>query len=370
MSGSDPYPPPGEHPPGGYYPAPGTPASTPAPPAGHPGYQPPGYVPSGASTPPPLAAAHKPGAIPLRPLGLGDIYDAAFKIIRFNPRATVGSAVIVTSVAMLIPVAITAFLSFTIEFSATTVDSSGSPELTGYAGWFGAYGALILGTILSAIGMIMVTGMNAHVALAAATGRRLGLGEAWAATLGKRWRLIGLTVLLFLGTVLTGGLAVLILVVMALLLDTVMTVLLVVVTGLGLAVLLIWLWVRLYYLAVPPLMLEDVGVFGAIGRAFRLTRAQFWRTFGIALLTVVITQIAGTMLSTPVTLLGVVLLLSDPNGLGVFFYVLANAIGSVVAAALVSPFVTTVTSLQYLDQRIRKEAFDLELMARAGIIDS
>ena len=32
-----------------------------------------------------VAAAHKPGAIPLRPLGLGDMYDAAFKIIRFNP---------------------------------------------------------------------------------------------------------------------------------------------------------------------------------------------------------------------------------------------------------------------------------------------
>ena len=37
-----------------------------------------------------LGAAHKPGAMPLRPLGLGDIYDAAFRIIRFNPKATVG----------------------------------------------------------------------------------------------------------------------------------------------------------------------------------------------------------------------------------------------------------------------------------------
>jgi hypothetical protein len=32
-----------------------------------------------------LGAAHKPGAMPLRPLTLGDMYDAAFRIIRFNP---------------------------------------------------------------------------------------------------------------------------------------------------------------------------------------------------------------------------------------------------------------------------------------------
>ena len=33
-------------------------------------------------------SAHKPGAIPLRPLVLGDIFDGAFRIIRYNPRAT------------------------------------------------------------------------------------------------------------------------------------------------------------------------------------------------------------------------------------------------------------------------------------------
>ena len=72
---------------------------------GHPLYQHPSYQPGM------LGAAHKPGAIPLRPLQLGDIYDAAFRIIRFNPKATVGSAVLVTAVAMLIPVLVTAVLT-------------------------------------------------------------------------------------------------------------------------------------------------------------------------------------------------------------------------------------------------------------------
>ena len=78
-------------------------------------------------------AAHKPGAIPLRPLSLGDMYDAAFKIIRFNPRATVGSAVLVAAIAMAIPVLATAALgaaldlSMTNELTGSSAGGSGAP---------------------------------------------------------------------------------------------------------------------------------------------------------------------------------------------------------------------------------------------------
>ena len=86
-----------------YPPPPGWDAPPPAPPT----------HPYGVASAPPvvsMGAAHKPGAIPLRPLGIGDMYDAAFKIIRFNPRATVGSAVLVAAVAMAIPILVTAAL--------------------------------------------------------------------------------------------------------------------------------------------------------------------------------------------------------------------------------------------------------------------
>lgn len=379
MSGSDSYPPPGGQPPvpqpqEGWFPAPGYP-----PPGGEgQGYVPGGYPPpagvvnqqwAGAAAPPPsIAAPHKPGAIPLRPLGLGDIYDASFKIIRFNPSATVGSSVIVTSLAMLIPVLVTGVLTF-----ATGVDmniDAENPQAEDMTGLISGYGSLIVGYLLQTVGMIMVTGMNAHVAMAAAIGRRLSLGEAWAATQGRRWRLVGLTLLILLGTLALAALIVLVIVVVSLVADTVAAVILGVLLSIGGLALIAWVWARTFYLAVPPLMLEQVGVFGAFGRAFRLTRRQFWRTFGIAILTIFITQIAGGMLSAPVTLVGEFLLAADPAGRGFFWFVLANAIGSVLSAAIVSPFTTTVTSLQYIDQRIRKEAFDLELMGRAGILGS
>ena len=51
-----------------------------------------------------MPVAHKPGAIPLRPLVLSDIFDGAFRIIRYNPRATIGAAVLVSAVAMIVPI--------------------------------------------------------------------------------------------------------------------------------------------------------------------------------------------------------------------------------------------------------------------------
>ena len=155
--------------------------------------------------------------------------------------------------------------------------------------------------MLQTIGLILVGGMIAHVVAAAAIGRRLTLEQAWAATRGKRWRLVGLTATLGLALTLHpralraqlgagraggGRLA-----------------------GAGWSTassacplflaFLVWFWVRVYYLPVPALMLEPVGVFGAIGRGYHLTRGAFWRTFGIALLTVVIAQAAGAVLAMP-----------------------------------------------------------------------
>jgi len=314
-----------------------------------------------------LGAAHKPGAIALRPLQLGDMYDAAFRIIRFNPKATVGSAVLVTAVAMLIPVVVTAVLTWSVNLSL----DPGSDGFTGAeaAGLVGALGSLLLGTVLQSLGLILVTGMVAHVTMAAAVGKKLSLGEAWAATAGKRLKLVGLVLLLGLMLVLLIALFVLIWVAAVTTVD-----------GAGglfgfflvsvpaFVAVLWWFWIRIYYLPVPALMLEDVGVFGAIERGHALTRKVFWRVFGIALLTAIITSIAGSMLGVPVTMVMDALLNGGLDSqYAALSLTLVNAVSSVVQAAFVAPFTAAVTSLQYVDQRIRKEAFDVELMTRAGI---
>lgn len=315
-----------------------------------------------------LGAAHKPGAIPLRPLGLGDIYDAAFRIIRFNPKATVGSAALVAAIAFVLPVLVTAVFSFAGEL---TFDSE-SNELADVMPLLGVAGALLVGVAVSAVGTVLVTGLIAQVTAAAAIGRRLSLGEAWAATRGKRWRLLGLTAVLATAGMLIVGAYVL------------LWVLVVVASGDEVAPIVLWglfsfpviccamlaFWIRVYYLPVPALMMEPIGVFGAIARGYRLTRGQFWRTLGIALLTVLLVGVAANIIAAPFSFAAPLAAGAAPERFALLAAVAAQALIQVVSSALITPFISTVTSLQYLDQRMRKEAYDVELMRLAGVTAS
>ncbi|RNL61154.1 hypothetical protein EFK50_17435 [Nocardioides marmoriginsengisoli] len=384
MSDQGSYPPPGQVPPGsGPVPPPAQPWFPPPPvhqPAGpppgygypqpgpaQPGQAPPGWPQPGyPGYPPPMMAAHKPGAIPLRPLRLGDIYDAAFKIIRINPGSTVGSAVLVTAVAMAIPIAVTGVLTAFLDLSLVDLESE-SQDAADLAGFLSAYGSMLIGGILQSFGLLFVTAMITHVTAAAAIGRKLSLGEAWAATQGKRWRLVGLAFFLGAATLLYLALVIGLIVLFAVTLPNAAAVLLGLTLGFGGLAGLVFGWVRVYYLAVPPLMLEPIGVFAALGRAFTLTAQQFWRTFGIAVLTLMITQFIGGILSVPFSIGGVIATATASGEASLMIFVITNALGSVVAAAFVTPFTSSVTAVQYLDQRIRKEGYDVELLARAGV---
>jgi membrane-anchored glycerophosphoryl diester phosphodiesterase (GDPDase) len=146
-----------------------------------------------------------------------------------------------------------------------------------------------------------------------------------------------------------------------------------VVVGVGLAailgVLLIWFWVRVRALAVPTLMLEPVGIFGALRRAVRLTSHQFWRLLGLLLLVTLVTGVAGGILRLPFSITGQVFLASaDETGYGLVIYLLMTAIGTVISSAVLQPFSAAVSALLYIDQRMRKEAYDVELLTRAGIL--
>ena len=145
-----------------------------------------------------------------------------------------------------------------------------------------AFGSLLVGSQLQSIGLLFVSGMIAHVTSAAAVGRKLTMGEAWAATRGKRWRLFGMAVLLGLVIVLAVALVVGILLVGIFAFDAPLGTRCSSASCSGCCSLVgyLWFWVRVRALAVPTLMLEPVGILGALGRAVRLTQQQFWRLFG------------------------------------------------------------------------------------------
>ena len=365
MSGSESYPPPGssgQEPPAPPPAAPPPPGWQPPPPTAAPTWSPYPPPPAGAPTGPPLPLAFRPGAVPLRPLGLGDIFDAAFRIIRHNPRATVGSALLVTAAAMAVPVLATAALAWVFDVALAPGADLGDES------FLAALGLQALGWLLQSVGLILVTGMVAHVTMAAAVGRTLSLAQAWAATRGKRARLFGLVALLGVMLVLLVVLFVLLWLAAVAALSGWLQVLVLFFSVPLFVGALWWFWVRIYYLPVPALMLEDVGIFGAIERGHALTRGAFWRVFGIALLTSVVAGIASLLLTVPIGL--VTGALSDTgmsSEVEAVWSSVVSAISAVVQSAFVAPFAAVVTSLQYVDQRIRKEAFDVELMTRAGV---
>jgi hypothetical protein len=299
---------------------------------------------------------------------LGDIFDGAFRIIRYNPQATVGAAVLVSAVAMVIPVVTGLVTGSTggMGFGADT-DGLTHAQVTGLVATLGSF---LVGTQLQSIGLLFVSGMIAHVTSAATVGRKLTMGEAWAATHGKRWRLFGMAVLLGLVIVVATVLVVAILLVGILVFDAPLgdTVLVGVVLGLLFVVGYAWFWVRVRALAVPTLMLEPVGIFGALRRAVRLTQQQFWRLFGILLLMAIVVGIAGNILQAPFTIVGNLFLVGSSDGYGLVIYLVLTAVGIVLSSAVLQPFQAAVNALLYVDQRIRKEAYDVELLGRAGIL--
>lgn len=329
--------------------------------------RPPGYPPPGAGA----RVAHKPGAIPLRPLVLNDLFDGAFRIIRYNPRATIGAAVLVSAVAMVVPVAVGLATGST--GSLTTGTSSDQLSDTQVLKLLTTLGGLLAGRELQGIGLLFVSGMIAHVTSAAAVGRKLSMSEAWAATRGKRWRLLGMSLLLGLGAGVGIALAVGLVVLVAVVGHASLGAVVLLAIGVGISVVVGYLvfWVRVLTLAVPALMLEPVGVFGAIRRSVRLSRSQFWRLLGLLLLVSLVIGVAGTVMRLPFSIAAQVFLTgSADTGSGLLVYLVLVAVGTVVSSAVLQPFSAAVSALLYIDQRIRKEAYDVELLGRAGLLPS
>jgi Membrane domain of glycerophosphoryl diester phosphodiesterase len=110
-------------------------------------------------------------------------------------------------------------------------------------------------------------------------------------------------------------------------------------------------------LAAPAIVLEGVSGWGGLKRSWQLTRGLGWRLLGIRLLLLLITGIISGVFSTLLTLAGAGL---DANGQ----FIVGEVAGAVVAV-FVSPITYIAVTLLYYDTRIRKEGFDIEMLARS-----
>ena len=122
--------------------------------------------------------------------------------------------------------------------------------------------------------------------------------------------------------------------------------------------LVIWLYFS-WSVAIPALLTEDQRGSHALRRSFQLVRKRWWFVFGVQLVaTLVAGFISGILTAIPeAVLLGG---LGDSPLAALFLRGLAAS----VAAILTTPFVSAVTVVLYFDLRVRKEGFDLQLLAQ------
>src|SRR3984893_1030063 len=110
---------------------------------------------------------------------------------------------------------------------------------------------------------------------------------------------------------------------------------------------------------VPAALLEDLGARESLERSFQLTKGSAGRAFVIYLLYFVLLYAAILLFMIP---FGVAIALAAKDPSMVRLSLGLMQVGQFLAGILVSPFLLIATSVFYYDLRVRKEAFDLQLM--------
>jgi hypothetical protein len=129
---------------------------------------------------------------------------------------------------------------------------------------------------------------------------------------------------------------------------------------------IVWMFFALcrYALAVPACILEKLPVIQSIRRSKFLSIGTKGRILGIILLTALMSVILTYVLQLPGLLASNAVIMTGKTHLSVaatIWIYMADFVG----ASLAGPIATIALVLVYYDQRVRKEAFDLQLMMEA-----
>jgi hypothetical protein len=280
----------------------------------------------------------KPGVVPLRPLGLGEILDGAVSTMRAHPKPMLGVAAVVVTITQIVST-IVLWLVFRAVGDPTRIDPENPGEELGplLASLFGGFGVTV---VISLLAQAFLVGFVTVVVGRAVLGRPLDFAEVWQELRPRLLPLLGLTVVYTL----------------------------MVVIGL-LACVLPGIWLAVVFgLAAPALVFERCGVGQAFTRSRALVKGSWWRVFGILLLSTAITFLIGLILGLPFGFAGAAvdggLESTDAPSLA---RLSLEGVGAIVSGIIAYPFSAGVGALLYLDQRMRREGLDIELARAAGI---
>ena len=267
----------------------------------------------------------------LRPLSLGEILDRTFSLYRGNFLLFIS----VTAIPQLLILAVHLAQLLLFGYIGTTrID----PTRTALSGGMAA-GALLSGlfaTVVYIAAYLFAQGGTVYAVSELYLGRTTTIGESLRRMRGQAMNLFGVTLL--------NGIAILV------------GLILLIVPG-------IWLACRLITCE-PAALLEDLGARDSLERSYRLTEGSAGRAFVIYLLYFVMAIIAASLFTYPFDVMMALSLRTHPDSVRIWL-ALAQ-VGNTIGETLITPILLIATAVFYYDLRVRKEAFDLQLMMNPG----
>ena len=112
---------------------------------------------------------------------------------------------------------------------------------------------------------------------------------------------------------------------------------------------------------IPAALIEKLSPRASLERSFELTRDNAGRAFLIILLYFALSFAAAALFAMPFQFM-MVLSAAKSHPETLRMWMALTAIGSTVAKILVTPVLTIASAILYYDLRVRKEAFDLQMM--------
>jgi hypothetical protein len=264
----------------------------------------------------------------LRPLGIGEILDVAIKIYWRHARVLLPLVAIVVLPAQVVLNLVGVSAGNSAEDLVVT-GPTGEEELA-----TDELGTLIAGVVVAGLIALLSTAIATGAAFKAVAEAYLGRTPHWRDSLAFVLRRLHSVIWLSILSALVIGLGLLLCVIPGVYLGVAFTV------------------------AVPVLLVEGLRGRRALGRSRRLVRGRWWPTLALVVL--------GTLLSGIVSfaIQGLVsaATLTDAGSQTLAAF-LVGTIGGTLSATLTTPFQAAYTTVLYFDLRVRKEAFDLQLLA-------
>ncbi len=302
-----------------------------------------------------------PGATELRPLSLGELLDRTFTLYRNHFWLFVGIMALPQFVIVILSLLLQRFMS---PFLAVPA-SSGSPpapaEMARILGGF-FFGALVGGVVYYIV-YAMALGATTFAVSDVYLGRPATVQSAYRNVRGRFWSLLGLIFLILLVlffaylVFVAGGMIVGILLGIVLGPLAVVGVFLGFLAGMVCAVML----GMSFGVAIPALLLEKLTIFQALTRSMKLTKGNLGRIFLTFLLMGVITYAIIAVFQGPFL---AAMFMTKGGQISLWLQSLSVISGGA-GGVLSGPLLMIGLSLLYYDARVRKEAFDLQVMMAA-----